>query len=94
MSDLCCDITPVALAAVILGHWGILGHLRLRGEPSHWVRDTSFAEVHFVVGAGHGAQVLATLSKVAVSLHRHAGAANVAARSIAHQPERLLAMIR
>ena len=82
------DITPSALAAVIRGHWSIENRL-------HWVRDTTFAEDHSQVRTGHGPQVMATLRNLAVSLHRHSGAVNIAAaaRAIAHRPERVLALV-
>jgi predicted transposase YbfD/YdcC len=60
------------------------------------VRDVSFAEDHSQIRTGAGPQVMAGLRNLAVSLHRLAGAINVAAacRRISRRPDRVLSMIR
>jgi len=60
------------LAAWILGHWQI-------ENAVHWVRDVTYAEDLSRVRTGGGPQVMATLRNLAISLHRLAGATNVAA---------------
>ena len=63
---------PDELAAWIRGHWQIENSL-------HWVRDVTFAEDLSQVRAGAAPQVMATLRNLAISLHRLAGATNIAA---------------
>ena len=63
---------PDELAAWIRGHWQIENGL-------HWVRDVTFAEDLSQVRTGAAPQVMATLRNLAISLHRLAGATNIAA---------------
>jgi predicted transposase YbfD/YdcC len=63
---------PAELAAWIRGHWQIENGL-------HWVRDVTFAEDLSQVRAGHAPQVMASLRNLVISLHRLAGATNIAA---------------
>jgi predicted transposase YbfD/YdcC len=63
---------PEELAAWIRGHWQIENGL-------HWVRDVTYAEDLSQVRTGAGPQVMATLRNLAISLHRLAGATNIAA---------------
>jgi predicted transposase YbfD/YdcC len=63
---------PVELAAWIRGHWHIENKL-------HWVRDVTFAEDHSQVRTGSAPQVMTTFRNLAISLHRLAGATNIAA---------------
>ena len=62
---------PAELAAWIRGHWQIENGL-------HWVRDVTFAEDLSQIRVGAGPQVMATLRNLAISLHRLAGATNIA----------------
>jgi predicted transposase YbfD/YdcC len=63
---------PDELAAWIRGHWQIENAL-------HWVRDVTFAEDLSPVRTGAGPQVMASLRNLVISLHRLAGATNIAA---------------
>ncbi len=63
---------PDELAAWIRGHWQIENGL-------HWVRDVTFAEDLSQVRTGAAPQVMATLRNLAISIHRLAGATNIAA---------------
>jgi predicted transposase YbfD/YdcC len=63
---------PDELAAWIRGHWQIENAL-------HWVRDVTFAEDLSQVRTGAAPQIMATLRNLAISLHRLAGATNIAA---------------
>ena len=45
----------------------------------HWVRDVTFAEDLSQVRTGHAPQVMASLRNLVISLHRLAGATNIAA---------------
>ena len=62
---------PDELAAWIRGHWQIENGL-------HWVRDVTFAEDLSQIRVGAGPQAMATLRNLAISLHRLAGATNIA----------------
>jgi predicted transposase YbfD/YdcC len=66
------EARPDELAAWIRGHWQIENSL-------HWVRDVTFAEDLSQVRAGAGPQVMASLRNLVISLHRLAGATNIAA---------------
>jgi predicted transposase YbfD/YdcC len=74
---------PHVLAAWVQGHWGI-------ENRAHWVRDVTFDEDRSQVRTGTAPQVMATLRNTAISLHRLAGATNIAAalRHHARQPDR------
>jgi predicted transposase YbfD/YdcC len=63
---------PDELAGWIRGHWQIENGL-------HWVRDVTFGEDASRVHVGAAPQVMASLRNLATSLHRLAGATNVAA---------------
>jgi predicted transposase YbfD/YdcC len=62
---------PDELAAWIRGHWQIENGL-------HWVRDVTFGEDASRVHTGAAPQVMASLRNLATSLHRLAGATNIA----------------
>jgi predicted transposase YbfD/YdcC len=63
---------PEELATWLRGHWHIENKL-------HWVRDVTFAEDHSQVRTGNAPRVMATFRNLAISLHRLAGATNIAA---------------
>lgn len=63
--------TPEQLAGYIRGHWGIENRL-------HWVRDVTYREDASQVRTGHGAHVMASVRNLAISIHRLAGATNIA----------------
>jgi hypothetical protein len=63
---------PDELAAWIRGHWQIENGL-------HWVRDVTYAEDPSQIRTGAAPQVMATLRNLPISLHRLAGATNIAA---------------
>ena len=65
------QVRPDELAAWIRGHWQIENGL-------HWVRDVTFGEDLSQVRTGSSPQVMASLRNLAISLHRLAGAANIA----------------
>ena len=82
---------PDELASWIRGHWQIENGL-------HWVRDVTFAEDLSQIHTGNGPQVMATLRNLVISLHRLAGATNIAAALRHHgrdatQPLRMLKII-
>jgi predicted transposase YbfD/YdcC len=62
---------PDELAAWTRGHWQIENAL-------HWVRDVTFGEDLSQVRTGAAPQVMATLRNLVISLHRLAGATNIA----------------
>ena len=66
------QVSPAQLADYVRGHWGIENRL-------HWVRDVTFDEDRSQVRAGNAAHVMATLRNLAISVHRLAGASNIAA---------------
>ncbi len=63
--------TPACLLALSRGHWTILNRLP-------WVRDVTFDEDRSRVRTGAGAQVMASLRNLAISLLRLAGARYIA----------------
>ena len=63
---------PDELATWIRGHWQIENAL-------YWVRDVTLAEDLSTVRTGAAPQVMATLRNLVISLHRLAGATNIAA---------------
>jgi len=63
--------TPARLLRLSRGHWTIENRL-------HWVRDVTFDEDRSRVRTGAGAQVMATLRNLAISLLRLAGAQYIA----------------
>jgi predicted transposase YbfD/YdcC len=89
ITDLSDDqIRPAQLADAMRAHWGIENRL-------HWIRDVTFAEDLSQIRTGHGPAVMATLRNLAISLHRRAGAANIAAacRRISRHPNRVLSLL-
>ena len=72
---------PAHLADWVRGHWHIENAL-------HWVRDVTFAEDLSQIRTGHAPQVMATLRNLAISLHRLAGATNIAAALPPSRPRR------
>jgi predicted transposase YbfD/YdcC len=76
------------LASALRGHWGIENRL-------HWVRDVTFAEDHSQIRTGTGPAVMATLRNLAISIHRLAGATNIAAacRHTSRHPNRALDLL-
>lgn len=66
------QVRPDEPTASIRVHWQIENGL-------HWVRDVTYAEDMSQVRTGAGPQVMATLRNLAISLHRLAGATNIAA---------------
>lgn len=80
--------SPTELADAIRAHWGIENRL-------HWIRDVTFAEDLSQIRAGHGPAVMATLRNLAISLHRRAGATNIAAacRHLSRHPNRVLPLL-
>ncbi|MDQ6755087.1 MAG: hypothetical protein M3017_17225 [Actinomycetota bacterium] len=44
----------------------------------HWVRDVTYREDASQIRSGHGAHVMATFRNLAISIHRLAGATNIA----------------
>jgi len=89
ITDLTLEQTSAAqLADALRAHWGIENRL-------HWVRDVTFAEDLSQIRTGHGPAVMATLRNLAISLHRRAGASNIATacRTVSRHPSRALAMI-
>lgn len=58
---------PSCVLALSRGHWSIENRL-------HWVRDVTFDEDRSRVRRGNGAQLMASLRNLAVSLLRMAGA--------------------
>jgi predicted transposase YbfD/YdcC len=63
--------TPAELAGYIRGHWGIENRL-------HWVRDVTYDEDRSQVRTGNAAHVMASIRSLAISIHRLAGATNIA----------------
>jgi len=63
--------TPERLLALSRGHWTIENRL-------HWVRDVTFDEDRSRVRKGAGAQVMASIRNLAISLLRIAGARYIA----------------
>jgi predicted transposase YbfD/YdcC len=62
---------PDQLATWLRGHWSIEDRL-------HWVRDVTFGEDLSQIRTGNGPQVMAKLRNLAITLHRLAGATNIA----------------
>jgi len=62
---------PDEIATWIRGHWQIENGL-------HWVRDVTFAEDLSQIRTGSGPQIMASLRNLVISMHRLAGATNIA----------------
>ena len=82
------DVSPAELADAARAHWGIENQL-------HWIRDVTFAEDLSQIRAGNGPAVMATLRNVTISLHRLAGATNIAqaCRRLGRHPTRVIPLI-
>jgi hypothetical protein len=65
------NATPERLLRLSRNHWSIENRL-------HWVRDVTFDEDRCRVRRGAGAQVMASLRNLAISLLRMVGATNIA----------------
>lgn len=76
------------LTEVIRRHWSIENRL-------HWIRDVVFAEDHSQIRTGAGPAVMATIRNLVISLHRLAGASNIAAacRHVGRHPNRVLPLL-
>jgi len=76
------------LADALRAHWSIENRL-------HWVRDVTFDEDRSQIRTGHGPAVMATLRNLAISLHRAAGATNIAqaCRIVSRHPNRVLPLL-
>jgi predicted transposase YbfD/YdcC len=74
--------SPAELAAFIRGHWGIENRL-------HWVRDVTYDEDRSQVRTGNGPRLMAAIRNLAISIHRLAGATNIAhaTRAAMREPE-------
>jgi predicted transposase YbfD/YdcC len=89
ITDLTLEQTsPAQLADALRAHWGIENRL-------HWVRDVTFDEDRSQIRTGHGPAVMATLRNLAISLHRAAGATNIAqaCRIVSRHPNRVLPLL-
>jgi predicted transposase YbfD/YdcC len=64
--------SPVQLAAIIRGHWGIEDRL-------HWVRDLDFDEDRSQIRTASGPRIMASLRNLVVTILRLAEARNIAA---------------
>lgn len=62
---------PERILNLARGHWAIENRL-------HWVRDVTFDEDRSQVRKGNGAQIMASLRNIAISLLRMAGARYIA----------------
>ena len=89
ITDLTQDqLSAAELADIARAHWSIENRL-------HWVRDVVFAEDLSQIRVGHGPAVMASLRNLAISVHRRAGATNIAAacRHVARHPNRVLPLL-
>jgi hypothetical protein len=82
------EIRAEQLAEIIRRHWSIENRL-------HWIRDVVFDEDHSQIHTSGGPAVMATLRNLAISVHRLAGATNIAAacRHVGRHPNRILPLI-
>jgi predicted transposase YbfD/YdcC len=65
------DASPKRLHELIRGHWTIENRL-------HWVRDVTYDEDRSQIRTGNGPRLMATLRNLAITIHRLAGAKNIA----------------
>ncbi len=89
ITDLTFDTTDAQqLADALRAHWSIENRL-------HWVRDVTFDEDRSQIRTGHGPAVMATRRNLAISLHRAAGATNIAqaCRIVSRHPNRVLPLL-
>jgi predicted transposase YbfD/YdcC len=82
------EIRAEQLAEAIRRHWSIENRL-------HWIRDVVFDEDHSQIRTAAGPAVMATLRNLAISMHRLAGATNIAAacRHVGRHPNRVLPLL-
>jgi hypothetical protein len=87
---------PGRLACTVLKGPQRSNALGLPDNALHWVRDVTFAEDLSQTYAGNAPQVMATLRNLVISLHRLAGATNIAAalRHCAHNATRPLRLLK
>ena len=62
---------PARILDIVRGHWSIENRV-------HWVRDVTFDEDRCRIRKGNGAQVMASLRNLAISILRLAGARYIA----------------
>jgi hypothetical protein len=79
---------PATLAAWAQNHWGIENRL-------HWVRDVTLDEDRSQIRTGTAPRTMATLRSAALSLHRLAGATNIAAALCHHarHPTKIITLL-
>lgn len=79
---------PARILNLTRGHWAIENRL-------HWIRDVTFDEDRSRVRKGNGAQMMASLRNIAISLLRLAGARLIAPalRACARLGQRVLRLI-
>jgi len=82
------DMTARQHAAGVRAHWAI-------EDGVHYVRDRTFDEDRSAVRTGHGPAVMACLRNLALSIHRHQGATNIAqaCRYVSRHPLRAVTLI-
>lgn len=75
------EASPERLSALVREHWGIENRL-------HWIRDVDYDEDKSQIRTGNAPHIMATLRNLAISLHRIAGATNIAKalRAATHDP--------
>lgn len=80
--------TAARLLKTVRAHWEIENRI-------HWVRDVTFDEDRSQVRTGTVARIMTTFRNLAISLHRLAGATNIAAATRAHaaKPKRSFALL-
>ncbi|MFF6871853.1 ISAs1 family transposase [Streptomyces sp. NPDC012450] len=80
--------SPADLAAAIRGHRGI-------ENPSHYIRDVTFAEDASTVHTGTAPRTMATLRNLAIGTLKILGADNITktTHAICHEPERALVIL-
>lgn len=72
LTSLCPDrADPARLMQLVRGHWAIENRL-------HWVRDVTFDEDRSQIRKGNGAQTMASVRNLAITLLRLAGARFIA----------------
>jgi predicted transposase YbfD/YdcC len=78
---------PRTLAAWVQHHWRI--------ESLHWIRDVVFDEDRSQIRTGTGAETMATLRNIAISLLRLAGWTTIAAALRHHQrhPDKIITLL-
>jgi predicted transposase YbfD/YdcC len=84
---------PGRLACTVLKGPQRSNALGLPDNALHWVRDVTFAEDLSQVRTGHAPQVMASLRNLAISLHRLAGATNIA-KALRHHARDALRPLR